>query len=323
MYRFAIAALLPFALLNTASAELPRPATYVYKKVSDCEIKADVYKAAGNEVRPGILWIHGGALILGSRESIRRRHFEKYLQEGFNIVSIDYRLGPETKLPGIIADLKDAYRWMRKNAKKFHIDPGRIAVVGHSAGGYLTLMSGFVHEPRPRALVAFYGYGDVTADWFAKPEPHYVDNFKAVKKQEALKGIAKHEVSDPTTLDKDTFASRRQLYLYLRQTGLWPKYMTGNDPHKQPGKFTPFCPEKHVSKDYPPTLMLHGTVDTDVPHSQSARMAVLLKKAGVEHELITMPGMGHGFDGQHENDPRVQAAFAKVLQFLQKHTVAR
>ena len=61
--------------------------TYVYKTVGDCKIKADVYRMPGEEVRPAILWIHGGALIMGQRGSVPRDQLARYLDAGFAHVS--------------------------------------------------------------------------------------------------------------------------------------------------------------------------------------------------------------------------------------------
>ena len=46
-------------------------------------------------------------------------------------------------------------------------------MIGHSAGGYLTLASGFLFRPRPRAPVSFYGYGDIAGAWYSRPDPFY------------------------------------------------------------------------------------------------------------------------------------------------------
>ncbi len=145
--------------------------SYTYKTVGECKIQADVYQIPDNLVHPAILWIHGGALIIGDREMLFRDQLERYLQLGCAVVSIDYRLAPETKLKFIIEDLQDAYEWMRKKGPQlFRIDPDRIAVIGHSAGGYLTLMAGFCVNPRPKALVSFYGYGDIAGSWYGQPD---------------------------------------------------------------------------------------------------------------------------------------------------------
>src|SRR6185436_13100149 len=81
-------------------------ATYTYKRVGECDIKADVYRLPGKDVRPAIVWIHGGALIFGDRGTVRPDQLERYLRAGYAVVSIDYRLAPETKLPDIIEDLR-------------------------------------------------------------------------------------------------------------------------------------------------------------------------------------------------------------------------
>src|SRR5262245_31675186 len=116
--------------------------TYTYKTVGDCQIQTDVYRPDVGGTRPVIVWIHGGALICGPSEGISAGKFERYGSAGYTLVSIDYRLAPDTKIPGIIEDLRDAFRWIRAQAEPFGIDPDRLAVIGHSAGGYLTLMSG-------------------------------------------------------------------------------------------------------------------------------------------------------------------------------------
>ena len=107
-------------------------------------------------------------------------------------------------------------------------------------------------------------------------------------------------------------------YRYCRQNGLWPKEVVGYDPAKEPKEFDRFCPVRNVTKGYPPTLLLHGDADTDVPHRQSAAMAAELKRGGVEHELITIKGGGHVFDRKGLQDAEVSAAFGRVEKFLAK-----
>ena len=97
-------------LSQTANApkEGTTKTTYTYKTVGNCAIKADVYRAAGATIRPVVIWIHGGALIMGNREQIDKALLGKLVKAGYVIVSIDYRLAPETKLAAILEDLTDA-----------------------------------------------------------------------------------------------------------------------------------------------------------------------------------------------------------------------
>lgn len=288
--------------------------TYLYKTAGACEIYADVYPANRNSPHPVLVWIHGGALISGNREGIAAEHLERYIGAGYTVVSIDYRLAPETKLPEILADLQDAFRWLRQERERFAIDPERTAVVGHSAGGYLTLMAGCCIAPRPKALVSFYGYGDIVGDWYSRPDPFYCQQ-PAVPREEAYAAVGGPPISGVSWGEG---AGRGRFYLYCRQQGLWPQEVGGHDPAAEPDAFTPFCPVRQVTPDYPPTLLLHGDEDTDVPYTQSVLMAEALSRAGVEHELITLPGKGHGFDRQRD-DPAVRAAQDRVLAFLHRH----
>jgi dipeptidyl aminopeptidase/acylaminoacyl peptidase len=73
-----------------------------------------------------------------------------------------------------------------------------------------------------------------------------------------------------------------------------------------------------VTKAYPPTILLHGDKDTDVPYQESVDMAAALKRAGVEHEFITASGGGHGFD-RAMKDPVISGYFDRTVAFLQAH----
>ena len=167
-------ALLTFCLATLLQADdKPARQAVVYKRAGDLEIKADVFAYADAKVRPVVVWLHGGALIMGNREGISSQVRDFASANGYVLVSFDYRLAPETQLPDIIADVEDAFRWLRTDgAKTFHIDPERVAVTGGSAGGYLTLVTGYRVQPRPRVLLAFWGYGDLVGDWYSKPSSH-------------------------------------------------------------------------------------------------------------------------------------------------------
>lgn len=269
---------------------------------------------AGPTPVPAIIYIHGGCLIYGSRKEINQKQLELYLEAGYAVVSIDYRLAPESKLPEIIEDLRDAFRWARTaGAELCSLDPQRIAVVGHSAGGYLALMSGVCVVPSPEAIVSFYGYGDIVGEWYSQPDPFYCTQ-AAVSEEES--GRLK---TGPILSEPYEGRGKDKLYLYYRQRGLWPQEVGGHDPKKEASFFSPFCPIQNVSADHPPTLLLHGDQDTDVPYEQSARMAEELARQKVKHALIRMPKCGHGFDEDME-DPLVREAFNKVLSFLDRTT---
>lgn len=284
-------------------------ATFTYKKVRQHEIKADVYCPEGNGAHPVVVWLHGGALVFGSRRDIFTWQRDLYLEAGFAVASVDYRLAPETKLPAIIDDLQDAFQWVREQGPAlFGADRNRIAAVGHSAGGYLALMSGFVVDPAPHAIVSCYGFGDIVGAWLTKPDPQY-DQQLLIPRQRAYRSVGRMTVSETPEPH-----SRFDFYLYLRQQGLWPQEVSGHDPIEEPGFFDFYCPLRNVYREFPPTLLLHGTADTYVPYEQSKLMAAAFAKAKVEHQLITIPGGLHGFD--QEDTPANRETMGKVIEFL-------
>jgi len=296
---------------SQVEAQMNEKRTYTYKTVGDLHIRADVYQKKDAIMRPAILYIHGGALIMGDRSWLDPVQTEKYLNAGYTLISIDYRLAPQTKLKQIIEDLEDAYRWVRlEGPRLFKIDSTRIAIIGHSAGGYLALMAGFRLSPRPKAVVSFYGYGDIVGEWYSLPDPYY-NRQPHVPKEEAYKVIG------TKILSEDPEGNRERFYLYTRQQGIWPIEVTGHDPAREPRTFESFCPVLNVTKDYPPTLLLHGDSDTDVPFEQSVLMVKEFKRHGVYHEFVALEGQGHGFDSAMQ-DPVIARTFDSVLAFLER-----
>ncbi|MCC6591494.1 MAG: alpha/beta hydrolase [Bryobacterales bacterium] len=290
----------------------PPKQTFTYKQAGPLNLELDLYRPAGSRPRPVILWIHGGALIMGNRSGIRPWQLRRYLDAGYAVVSIDYRLAPETKLPGILSDVEDAWKWVHTQGSKHGLDTKRVAVVGHSAGGYLTLTTGFRCRPRPKALVAFYGYGEIAADWYAKPDPFYLKE-PAVTEQEARAAVGATPISGTTGPNQ-----RRKFYLWCRQQGRWNQEVAGLDPATQDKQFAPYSPARNTARNFPPTLLLHGDADTDVPYGQSEEMDRLLQRESVPHQLITIPNGPHGFDSRPES-PGAAEAFAKVLVFLKRY----
>jgi len=300
-----------------AAAEEAKPEgtmeTYVYKTLPQCRIKLDVYRGLATDTpRPVVITIHGGALITGARYPIQMDLFAPLLDQGFAVVSIDYRLAPETKLPEIIKDIQEAYGWVRENGPDaFGADPARIGVQGGSAGGYLTLLTGYCVDPRPKALVSYYGYGDIIGPWYSKPDPFYSSQ-PAVSKEAALTAVG-----EGTPCGYPQGNRRHEFYLYCRQNGLWPREVVGYDPVAMPQSFKPFCPVQNVTADYPPTFLAHGDEDTDVPHELSVQMNEALRNAGVEREFITLQGAGHGFS--HADKKDYQNVLDRTVAFLVKH----
>jgi acetyl esterase/lipase len=320
VFSLALFLLFSFAFFEGFAAEIIfKTTTVAYREIDGRKILADVHRPRDAKIRPVIVWIHGGALITGNRDLETRGDVTRSLlafakAKGCAVVSIDYRLAPETKFPEIISDIEQAFRWLAGDgAKRFHLDPGRTVVAGESAGGYLTLVTGYRVRPKPKALVALYGFGDLIGDWSSKPNPYPGYNLRKISREEAESQTDGTVISDSDERKGDGGL----IYMYYRQNGLWPEEVSGFARSTIADKITPFEPIRNVTPDWPPTLLIHGTWDTDVPYEQSALMAKKFKQKGVPFTLIPIDHGEHGFGG---GDPqKIREAYKAMEKFIKKH----
>jgi len=295
--------------------EVPfREQMFVYKTVGTLPIRADVMRPNDDRPRPVAVWIHGGALIVGHRAQVPAAIRARLLDAGYVLVSIDYRLAPETRLPQIVEDIEDAMAWIaRRGPALFHAGPRPAAVLGASAGGYLALVAGHRADPRPAAVVALWGYGDLVGDWYSKPSPHARHHRVVIDRDNAWRQVSGPPISDARHRRGDG----GEFYQFCRQHGLWPRAVSGWDPHRDFERFVPFMPVRNVTDQFPPTLLVHGTKDTDVPYEQSLMMARQLKAHRVPYELVTVEGAEHGLAGASRQE--VDAAYDTVVAFVRRY----
>jgi acetyl esterase/lipase len=109
----------------------------------------------GGTGRPALLHMHGGGYVIGTA-----RQFVPMLQRyadacGCVIVSVDYRLSPETRFPGALEDNYVGLRWLRDSAAELGVDPNRIGVGGESAGGGHAAALAIAARDRGEVPVAF------------------------------------------------------------------------------------------------------------------------------------------------------------------------
>ena len=113
----------------------------------------DVYIPAGTwEPLPTIVSIHGGGYVYGSKE-IYRRYGMDMARRGFAFVNFNYRLAPKWKFPTPLHDTNAVLNWVCKNARRYHLDPTRIILLGDSAGAQLTSQYAAMHTNPQYAAV--------------------------------------------------------------------------------------------------------------------------------------------------------------------------
>ena len=118
--------------------------------------------------RPGVLVIHGGGWVGGTKERMVERYCLPYLEKGLVVANVEYRLAKAAPAPAAVTDVLNAAAWFRKNAKKYKVDRKRIVVTGGSAGGHLALMVAMTSKGarlgptgRVAAVVNVYGITDL------------------------------------------------------------------------------------------------------------------------------------------------------------------
>jgi len=105
--------------------------------------KLDIYLPESGDNFPALVWFHGGGLTGGTKDADSTRLImERFARAGIAAIAVNYRLSPKATYPAYLDDTAAAVAWVKSHATEQHIDPARVFVGGHSAGGYLTFMVG-------------------------------------------------------------------------------------------------------------------------------------------------------------------------------------
>jgi acetyl esterase/lipase len=236
---------------------------------------------------PVILYIHGGAWRGGSkREGIA--FLNPSVASGkYAGATIDYRLSQDATWPAQIHDCKAAVRWLRRNAKKYNLDPQRIGVVGASAGGHLAAMLG-------------------TSGNIERLEGKVGDNLDETSRVSCV--VDEYGPSEllamsefPSDVEHDSPDSPESR-------------LVGGAIQQRKDVARSASPITYVSSDDPPFLLIHGTDDPLVPYDQSERFLAALQEEGVDALLIKVQGGGHGGFRSAELDRRIRLFFDKHLR---------
>jgi len=251
---------------------------------------------------PCVVWIHGGAWLFGTRLTPPDYWpagylFQAAIDAGLAVASIDYRHSREASFPAQLHDAKAAIRYLRHFAGELGLDPERFGVWGESAGGHLAALVGLIDDPTfegvdgvlgqssaVRTVVDFYGVADVATmpSFFDSMPQEWIDNLREKGDPSAQEPIDVLLAASPLPRE----AARRQV-----------------------------SPITHVSAGAPSFLLVHGEKDGLVPIGQSEQLLASLQEAGVEAELVRVPGADHVFLGT-DPLPQLDRAVAYLREKL-------
>ncbi|MDA7915694.1 alpha/beta hydrolase fold domain-containing protein [Verrucomicrobia bacterium] len=266
----------------------------VYARVGERNLPLDLYlPAKSSKPLPVLMWIHGGGWRSGKKGNAGPA--KPLVERGFAVVDVEYRLSGEAIFPAQVQDCKAAVRWVRANAKKYDLDPDRIAVWGSSAGGHLVAFlgtSGGVKEFETDANEGFSSRVNLVVDWFGPTDLLQMND-------QAVKGAR---------MDHNAPDSPESL-------------LVGGPLQKEPFRSVAVKanPITYVSSDDPEFLIVHGDNDLLVSHKQSLMLNEALKKAGVKTTLQIVKNGGHGFKKGVKNSKELaEEAFDFLVQRFKK-----
>ena len=197
-----------------------------------------VFPPYGNPPYKVIVALHGGGWSSGDRKSASLKTIQMAAQQGYVVVNVGYRLTDQAKWPAQLYDAKAAIRYIRANAKQYRFDTRNIVVWGNSAGGHLASM-----------LAATNGIEEM--------EDLSMGNPKASSDVQGV--VSWYGISDITTLpDASINISNKLMGYNVREKAEEAKVAS---------------PIHHVTKDFPPIFMIHGTNDRIVPFEQAVDFA--------------------------------------------------
>jgi acetyl esterase/lipase len=258
----------------------------LYATAGGEELMLDLAAPTSGGPYPAVLLLHGGAWTMGSRKdlSVSDRKgspslIEQIAAQGYVVASASYRLAPKHKFPAQIEDARTAVRFLRTNAKKYNLDPDKIAAGGFSAGGHLALLLGLADK----------------------------DSFKNDEYPEQSSRVQ-------CVVD---FFGPTDMSLYAASEAVEDIYMVpflGKACKTDKTVYAKASPIEYVTKDDPPILIIHGNVDFVVPIVHSERLLKKLTDAGVKGEMITVKGEGHGWDGK-----AAVKSTQDAIRFLDEH----
>ena len=235
-----------------------------FATVDGNELMLDLYMPSAADDPPLLVWVHGGAWRAGSRQSVSTLSF---VEAGYAMASISYRLSGVAAFPAQSHDIKGAIRFLRAKAGDYGYDVSRIGILGTSAGAHLAALVGVTNGNAELegtvggnldqssdidAIVAYFPATNLTS--ILDQSTPFGLNLR-VPSLEALFGGPLDEKSELAHLASSVF---------------------------------------HVDADDPPLFLLHGDQDPQMPINQSHELHGVYKEHGLAVEFEVVHGSPHG-----------------------------
>ncbi len=269
-----------------------------YHRAGGVDLKLDIYGPGKNvwlsgekPALPTVIYFHGGDWMKGSKAHAPMQ-LMPYVQQGWMVVSVQYRLGGDALAPAAVEDARCAVWWVKRHAQAYGFDPDRIVLSGSSAGGHLALITGM--------LPASAGYD--------RSCPERDDKLFGPTTTRELEVAAIVNWAGVTDIEDLIVGDNISAYAVA-----W----LGAQPERRE-LARKISPIHYVRKTLPPIITLHGDKDQIAPYSHAVRLHKALDQAGVDNQLHTITGREHFVDFTAEDSA---LAYQAMFQFLDNYLI--
>ncbi|MFD6162549.1 alpha/beta hydrolase [Nocardia sp. NPDC060256] len=248
-------------------------------------------KGSASDRRPILLWIHGGGFIAGTSRTVGP-YATMLAAQGFVVASLEYSLAPGQHYPVPVRQANAALHYLRDHADEFGGDPSRFFVGGDSAGAQLASQAAAI-ETNPTFAHAM--------------------SLTAAVGPRALRGtvLCCGPYDMTTVATSGVFALNTFMAAYVGQRN-WLNFP----------KLDQLSTVRHVTADYPPTLITVG--DRDRFASQSRELVSALDRRSVPTTHVFYENMGLNHEYQYRFDlPQATTFFHTAVDFLHRHSAIR
>ena len=293
MKRFAVV-LLGLALALAAVCAEPKPdftrtKDVIYGRKFGMALTLDVFQPKSPNGF-GIISVVSGGWI-SAHENVSPAAYYEFLRRGYTVFAVVHGSQPKFVIPEAIQDLHRAVRFIRYNAARYGIDPGRLGITGGSAGGHLSLIMGTQGgpgDPQAKDPVDRESSAVQCVACFFPP----TDFLNYGKPGEDATGVG----------------SLKDL-----KAAFGPRV---DDPEDRKKLGREISPIYYITSNLPPTLIIHGNADTRVPVQQSEAFVAKARAASATAKLIVREGKRHGWIGWVDDEPVCAAWFDEYLRGL-------
>jgi acetyl esterase/lipase len=250
-----------------------------YKSINGRSLQLDIYKPKGlTKPAPLLVFIHGGGWRGGDRADylVYLTHFAKL---GYITATVSYRFLKEAPYPACVDDILDARDFLYQNGEKYNYDPDRICLIGGSAGSHL-------------AMLAAYGW---------KKQGAVADTLPASVSKHKIKAVV--EIYGPTDFTTEYARNHPTITGFMAHTY-----------QEAPQLYVEASPITYVTRETPPTLILHGTRDMLVPISQAELIKHKMDSLGVINVYCPVPGWPHTMDIAERVNKYTKATMGKFFE---------